>query len=150
MFSLMTTKKRLPKKTTSPLIYQVGYQGLVDLSEFDLREKLKRAYAIFSYGGHLRYQSGIYKYLQDEFHPQWNTLIKNSNRIEIKVECKTFCKETDQLESADFLWFDVSFKKNYVEAICQINSDIKFLILGKKGTKFYQKMAPDLFARLDI
>jgi len=125
--------------------------GLRDLKKLDidqLKRKLDRAYAIFSYGGCLRYQSGNYKFLQDEFHPLWHTLSKFNDHYELKVNIRTFNFEYDQLESSDFIWFDMYIKTNYIEAVCQLNSKIKFLLLGEKDTKQYRKMAPDLFSRL--
>ena len=125
--------------------------GLGDLNKLDideLRRKLERAYAIFSYGGCLRYQSGIYKFLQDEFHPLWHTLTKCDDHFELKVNIRTFNWEYEQLESSDFIWFDVKIKSNYIEATCQLAPKIKFLILGSRDTKFYRKMVPELFSRL--
>jgi hypothetical protein len=106
-------------------------------------DKIQRAYNRYTYGGTTRYKSNAYVFLQDEFHPYWHTLKKVGDKhYELKVNIQTFnmgCN--NQLDFSDSIWFDVYIKKAYIEAVCQLNSDICFLILGEINKKYSNMFA---------
>ena len=102
--------------------------NFIDLTKSGDIRKLAVLHREQSSGGTKRYQCTIYNFLEDEFHPLWNTFSKSDNSLELKVNIQSFSKELKNLESSDYIWFDLKVKEKTVEAICQLNKDIRFVV----------------------
>ena len=93
---------------------------------------LERNYKKLTFGGTTRYKCKAFRFMEDEFHPLWHTYSAKENSCEIKVNIKSFNIDcNDQLESSDYIWFDVVKSGEGLIAVCQLNKDIKFLLHGK-------------------
>lgn len=105
----------------------------IDLTKSSDIYKLAELHRQQSFGGTKRYQCSEFHFLEDEFHPLWHTFIKGDKSLEIKVNIKNFNKELNQLEGSDYIWFDLKVKEDSVEAICQLNKKIRFLVAAGEG-----------------
>lgn len=107
---------------------------IFDLYADNAGAQLAEIYRRYSLGGTLRYKCKFFSALEDEFHPLWHTFsISDDGKCELKVNIRSFIKDSDVWESSDFIWFDVKATRHYVEAVCQLNSKIRFLLMGQKG-----------------
>jgi hypothetical protein len=100
----------------------------IDLTKSNDIYKLAELHRQQSFGGTKRYQCSAFHFLEDEFHPLWNTFIKGDKSLEVKVNIQSFNKELKQRESSDYIWFDLKIKEDSVEAVCQLNKKIRFLV----------------------
>ena len=100
----------------------------IDLTKSSDIYKLAELHRQQSFGGTKRYQCSAFHFLGDEFHPLWNTFIKSDKSLEVKVNIQSFNKELKQLESSDYIWFNLKVKTDCVEAVCQLNKKIRFLV----------------------
>jgi hypothetical protein len=107
---------------------------IFDLTQPNASTLLDRHYRKYSYGGTTRYKCKAFEFLVDEFHPYWHTYRVGDTYCEMKVEIQSFDVNTGQRESCDSIWFDVKATNTYVEAVCQLSSDIRFLIMGSKAS----------------
>lgn len=102
--------------------------SFIDLTKSNEIDKLAEIHRQQSLGGTQRYQCKTFTFLENEFHPLWHTFIKNDNSLEVKVNIQVFSKELKQMEFSDFIWFDLKVKEDCVEAICQVNKKIRFVV----------------------
>jgi hypothetical protein len=91
---------------------------------------LAEQYRIYSKGGTTKYGYKDYPHLVDEYHPHWETFSKDNNTFSVKVHIKTIDSNTNQIDSNDYIWFDLKFTKKYILATCQLAPKVKFLVLG--------------------
>lgn len=100
----------------------------IDLTKSSDVDKLAELHRKQSQGYTKRYQCNVFNFYEDEFHPLWNTFRQSDNALEIKVNIRSFSKELKQLESSDYIWFDLKVKDDCIEAICQLNREIQFTV----------------------
>ena len=104
--------------------------------------ELQKNYPRLTFGGTTRYKCRFYKYMEDEFHPVWHSLSVSKDSCEIKVNVRSYNIDcNDQLESTDFIWFTIKKSGDSLIAVCQLNSNIKFLLHGKPTKNMLSRIA---------
>ncbi len=117
---------------------------ILNLKEPNIVNVLEKNYRKLTYGGSTRYKSKMYKFLEDEFHPLWHTFRVGDDYCELKVNNQVYNIEcNDQLDCSDYIWFNVKASSDCVIAVCQLNSDIKFLLYGKPSTSLAKRIVED-------
>ena len=114
---------------------------ILNLKEPNIINLFEGNYLKLTYGGTTRYKSKMYTFLEDEFHPLWDTFRVSDDYCELKVNIQVYnINCNDQLDSSDYIWFDVKASGDSVIAVCQLNSDIKFLLYGKPSTSLAKRI----------
>lgn len=108
--------------------------SFIDLTKSSDVDKLAEMRRQQSLGNTKRYQCKTFEYMEDEFHPLWHTFIKGSHSLEVKVNIKSFDKNSGQLDSSDNIWFDLKVKKSSVEAVCQLYKQLRFVVASETST----------------
>ena len=102
--------------------------SFIDLTKSSGIDKLAEIHRQQSLESTQRYQCKTLKFWENEFHPLWHTFIKSDNSLEVKVNIRSFNKELKQLEFSDFMWFDLKVKEKSIEAVCQVDKRLRFVL----------------------
>ena len=106
---------------------------------FDVKQQnaafiLSRHYRKYSYGGTTLYRTSKRDHVANEFHPLWGTFCVEDGNCYLKVTIKSFDLIDGVPDGTDHIWFNVNVTKNYIEAVCQLDKRISFLLMGHKAS----------------
>ena len=104
-------------------------------------------YRKYSYGGTTRYRLSAKQDFVEEFHPLWGTFCVEDGNCYLKVTIKSFDLETGQPDGTSHIWFDVNVTRNYIEAVCQLDKKIRFLLMGHKASLKAKQLQDEEFVR---